>query len=273
MPATQAGADREPSVLTEVHGAVAVIRLNRPDRLNAIDGPMIADLRAAVAAANDAAEVRGIVLSGNGRCFMAGVDLSVFRERLHDAPAIALDLIDAFHVALREVRALKKPVIAAANGNIAGGGLSLLLACDFVVMAEDSTLVSGYSKLGTSPDGGATWSLTRAVGARRAFDVICLNDAIDATTALSLGLVNRVVPPVRLQEEALIYARRFAEGASLAVGLIKGLVETAGTLDLEQQLDRERSAFVECSSTADFREGVTAFFDKRPPRFGAEAGE
>lgn len=273
MPATRAGANREPSVLSEVHEAVAIIRLNRPDRLNAIDGPMIADLRAALAAANDADEVRSILLTGNGRCFMAGVDLSVFKERLHDAPSIAIDLIDAFHAALREIRALKKPVITAANGNIAGGGLSLLLVCDFVVMAENSTLVSGYSRLGTSPDGGATWSLTRAVGAKRAFDLICLNDAIDAATALSSGLVNRVVSSGRLQEDALMYARRFAQGASLAVRHIKQLVEMANSFDLEAQLDRERSAFVECASAADFREGVTAFFDKRPPRFGSEATE
>jgi 2-(1,2-epoxy-1,2-dihydrophenyl)acetyl-CoA isomerase len=256
-------------VLREKHGPVAVIRLNRPDRLNAVNAQMIAELREAIALA-DAADIRSVVFLGNGPCLMAGADLTLFRDCLERASETAADLIDGFHAMLRAIRAIRKPVIVAASGNIAGGGLGFILACDVVVMAENATLLSGYSKLGTSPDAGTTWSLTRAVGARRAFELMCLNEPMAAAEALALDLVNRVVPSARLEEETLTLGRRLAEGAPLAMAHIKGLVETAGILDLESQLDRERAAFVECAATADFREGVTAFFGKRPPRFKSE---
>jgi 2-(1,2-epoxy-1,2-dihydrophenyl)acetyl-CoA isomerase len=254
-------------VLRETHGAVTVIRLNQPDRLNAVDDEMIAAIRTAIAAVREDAAIRSAVLIGNGRCFMAGADLSVFHSELAEASRIAARLIDGFHAMLREIRSMPKPVIAAIAGNVAGGGVGLALACDLAVMADDARLISGYSKLGTSPDAGTTWSLTRAVGARRAFELMCLNAPVSAQEALALGLVNRIVPASQLAEQAIEMAQRLAEGAPMAVANIKSLVETAGDCDFSSQLDKERASFIECAATEQFREGVSAFFERRPPRF------
>src|ERR1700746_3710028 len=183
-------ADTAP-VQRERHGAVAGIRFNRPDRLNAVDGEMIEAIRTELGIVRDDTAIRCAVLIGNGRCFMAGADLSVFQNQIASAPQTAADLIDGFHAMLAEIRSMPKPVIAAIAGNVAGGGVGLALACDLAEMAEDARLISGYSKLGTSPDAGTTWSLTRAVGARRAFELMCLNTPVSAQEALALGLVNR----------------------------------------------------------------------------------
>jgi 2-(1,2-epoxy-1,2-dihydrophenyl)acetyl-CoA isomerase len=254
-------------VQRETHGAVAVIRLNRPDRLNAVDDEMIEAIRTAIRAVRDDAAIRSAVLIGNGRCFMAGADLSVFHSELTNASRIAARLIDGFHAMLREIRSMPKPVIAAIAGNVAGGGVGLALACDLAVMAEDARLISGYSKLGTSPDAGTTWSLTRAVGARRAFELMCLNTPVSAQEALALGLVNAIVPAPQLAELAVDMAQRLAEGAPTAIANIKSLVETAGDCDFSSQLDKERASFIECAATDQFREGVSAFFERRSPRF------
>jgi 2-(1,2-epoxy-1,2-dihydrophenyl)acetyl-CoA isomerase len=262
----EGAADAAP-VQRETHGAVALIRLNRPDRLNAVDAEMIEAIRTAIRQVREDAAIGCAVLIGNGRCFMAGADLSVFHSDLARASQTAAQLIDAFHAMLAEIRSMPKPVIAAIAGNVAGGGVGLALACDLAVMAEDARLISGYSKLGTSPDAGTTWSLTRAVGARRAFELMCLNTPVSAQEALALGLVNRVVPPVQLAEQALDMAQRLAEGAPKALANIKSLVETASYSNFSSQLDRERASFIACAATDQFREGVTAFFERRPPRF------
>jgi 2-(1,2-epoxy-1,2-dihydrophenyl)acetyl-CoA isomerase len=267
MAKENSGVGESAPVLRETRGAVAVIRLNRPERLNAVDEEMIDAVRAAFRGVRDDADIRSVVLIGNGRCFMAGADLSVFHRDPASASLSAAKLIDGFHAMLREIRALPKPVIAAIAGNVAGGGVGLALACDLAVIAEDARLISGYSKLGTSPDAGTTWSLTRAVGARRALELMCLNTPLSAREALTLGLVNRVVPASELARHALEMAQHLAEGAPLAVANIKSLVETAGHSDFSSQLDRERASFIQCAGTAQFREGINAFFEKRPPRF------
>jgi len=254
-------------VLRETHGAVAVIRLNRPDRLNAVDDEMIEAIRAAIRGVRDDAAVRSAVLIGNGRCFMAGADLSAFHRELDGASQTAARLIDGFHGMLRELRSLPKPVIAAIAGNVAGGGVGLALACDLAVMADDARLISGYSKLGTSPDAGTTWSLTRAVGARRAFELMCLYTPVSAPEALALGLVNRIVPAAQLAAQAIDMARQLAEGAPMAIANIKSLVEAATHSDFSSQLDREGAFFHACAGTDQFREGISAFFERRPPRF------
>jgi 2-(1,2-epoxy-1,2-dihydrophenyl)acetyl-CoA isomerase len=228
---------------------------------------MIEAIRTAFRGVREDAAIRSAVLIGNGCCFMAGADLSVFRSELADASRTAARLIDSFHAMLRELRSMPKPVIAAIAGNVAGGGVGLALACDLAIMAEDARLISGYSKLGTSPDAGTTWSLTRAVGARCAFELMCLNTPVSAQEALALGLVNTVVPASKLAEQAFDMAQRLAEGAPMAIANIKSLVETACYSDFGSQLDRERASFIACAATDQFREGVSAFFERRPPQF------
>jgi 2-(1,2-epoxy-1,2-dihydrophenyl)acetyl-CoA isomerase len=261
---------REPVIVTVGEG-VGHLRLNKPEQLNALDFEVAEHLdRGLSALARDGA-VRAVVISGAGRSFMAGGDLKVFSRDLAEAPATAGRLIDLFHSALRTIKRMPQPVIAAVAGPVAGGGLGLAAACDLCIAAENATFLSAYTRLGTNPDGGTTWSLTRLLGPRRALEVALLNESVDARTALGLGLVNRVVPEGELESEALALARRLAEGSAAAQARVKRLVQAAVTGTYEEQLELEKKGFVESAGTADFREGITAFFEKRKPRFAPPA--
>ncbi len=259
--------DAERPVLMTVDGAVALIRFNRPDRMNTIDAGLAAGLLAALQQASSDPAVRVVVLSGPGRSFMAGADLSVFQQDLEGAPTTAGELIDSVHEALRLIRSMPKPVIASVQGPVAGGGLGLALACDLVIAADDAVFVSAYTRIGTSPDAGTTWSLTHLLGARRAMAMIWLNDRVDAATALSLGLVTAVVPRAELDGKALELAQRLAAGPPGANAAVKRLVYEAAASGFGAQLDRERASFVERAATPEFREGVTAFLERRTPVF------
>lgn len=254
-------------LLVERRGPAAHFRMNRPKSLNALDGAMADALLAAFRAAASDDSVRVVVLSGEGRSFMAGGDLGVFSADFDHAGQTAGSLIDRFHPLLRTIRDMDKPVISALQGPVAGGGVSLGLACDYVLAADDMSLLSAYTKIATNPDGGASWTLTRLLGPRRALDFILSNERIKAAEALQLGLVNRVVPKDDLMQEAFAQADKFAAMARGSVRIVKRLVQAAQTGTFEAQLDLEKAGFVENAGGADFREGVTAFFEGRPPRF------
>lgn len=254
-------------VLLAVDGPVATIRLNRPRQLNVLDIAMGEGLLEAFTSVSAMAAVRAVVLAGAGRSFMAGGDLTLFHRDPAGAPATAGRLIDLFHQTMLVIRHMPQPVIAALQGPVAGGGLGLALACDLGVAAEDATFLSAYTKIATSPDGGTTWSLTRLLGPRRAMEVMLLNEPMDARTALALGLVNRVVPPGEVEAEALVIARRIAAGAHGAISAVKRLVGSAVTADFAEQLAAEKVSFVERAGTADFREGIAAFLERRVPGF------
>jgi len=254
-------------VVSERRGSVAVIRLNRPRQLNVLDPAMGRGLVAAVDDAARDAGVRAVVLAGNGRSFCAGGDLSVFHRDPAAAPEAAAGLIDLFHTALRGIAAMPKPVIAAVHGPVAGGGFSLAVACDLVVAAEDATFLSAYTKLGTSPDGGLTSSLSRLVGPRRALELILTNRRIDAATALAWGLVNHMVPAAEVEATALALAATFEQASAATTAAVKRLVGEAATASFDAQLDAERASFVGRAATADFREGIAAFVERRPARF------
>ncbi len=255
------------SVLLDRQGAVVRLTMNRPDVLNVLDEDLAERLAGALIEAGRDRAVRAVVLGGAGRSFMAGGDLSRFRADLDAAPATAARLIERFHVVVRAIAAMPKPVVAAIQGPVAGGGVGLALACDLVVAAQDCTLLSAYTKLGTSPDGGTTWSLTRLLGPKRALAFMLLNERIDAETALRLGLVNAVVPAADLMGAATEMAERLAAGAAGAGAAVKRLVREAATGDFDAQLDLERDGFTRAAGTPDFREGITAFFERRAPRF------
>ena len=250
-----------------IDGRLALVRLNRPDRMNTIDAGLAAGLLAALQQAAADPAVRVVVLSGPGRSFMAGADLSVFQQDMEGAPRTAGQLIDSVHESLRLIRSMPKPVIAAVQGPVAGGGLGLALACDLVIAADDAVFVSAYTRIGTSPDAGTTWSLTHLLGARRAMAMIWLNDRVDAATALSLGLVNMVVPRAELDTAASALGRRLAAGPPGANAAVKRLVSAAATSEFGAQLDRERASFAERAATAEFREGVASFLERREPNF------
>lgn len=256
-------------VRLSVEDGIARVVLNRPDRLNALDIALAESLLDALARAERDRSVKVVLLTGEGRAFMAGGDLALFHAAQERADEAAGRLIPFFHQIIRGIRRMSAPVVAGVQGAVAGGGLGLALACDLVVAADDASFVPAYTRIGTSPDGGTTWSITRLIGQRRAMEWIMLGDPIGAEEARAIGLINRVVPGGRLAAELDALARRIAQGPAFAFASVKRLVHQAPTVPFEVQLEAERDAFVAAAGTADFREGIAAFFAKRPARFGS----
>lgn len=256
-----------PPVLLAVEDAIARITFNRPGVLNALDEASILALKAVADRLSDMPHVRAVVVAGEGRAFLAGGDVSRFHAAGEEAPDLVDGLIQPFHQAILTLAALNAPVIASVQGAAAGGGLSLALACDLCIAADDARFNMAYARIGTSPDGGGTFHLPRLVGLRRAMELALLSTDIGAQEALALGLVNKVVPAADLKTETDALARRIASGPTLAFGRIKRLLRASFSHSLTEQLAAEREAFVGSAGTADFREGVAAFVEKRKADF------
>ena len=250
-------------VLTSRDGAVLTITFNRPEVYNAFNRELHAALNAALTEASDPA-VRCVVVTGAGKGFCAGQDLKEFGAV---SGSVGDALETTYHPNVRLVRTLAKPVIAAVNGPAAGAGLSFACACDLRVAAESATFVPGFIGIGLVPDAGGTWFLHRLLGFARAFDWMCSNRRLTAAEALDWGLVSEVVPDGSFPERVAELAGAWAERPTLAVGRTKHLFEHAATAALEEQLALEAALQQESVGTGDFAEGVTAFLDKRPPRF------
>lgn len=257
----------EDNIGLRISGGLAEITLNRPAQLNALNVALAEQLVTAISTIDQDASVKVVVIKGAGRAFMAGGDLKGFYEAGEQAPEAVKRLIVPFHRIVRGIRGLRPPVIAAVQGAVAGGGMALALACDFVIAAADAVFTPAYLKIATNPDGGTTWSVTQLLGARRALEWLMLGDPIDAQQAASLGLINRVVAREALEEETQALAKRIAAGPAHAQASLKQLVWRATSGALEDQLEAEAAGFIALAGTADFREGVTAFFERRPPRF------
>jgi 2-(1,2-epoxy-1,2-dihydrophenyl)acetyl-CoA isomerase len=259
------------SVIVRRHDAVLEILMNRPEVLNAVDRKMIGELAAAAADAAEDADSRVVLLRGAGSHFCAGGDINMFGELISLEPAAREQglhaIVDTLHPLLIALRHMPKPVVVAAHGGAAGFGLSLVLAADLAVAAEDCVFASGYIHLGTSPDGGMTMTLPRIVGLKRAAELMFLGDRFDVRRALELGLVNRLVPPAALEAEAMALATRLANGPTHAYGRTKALLEASVSQMLNAQLHRETESFAACAATEEFVEGVRAFLGKRRPDF------
>ncbi|WP_447791888.1 enoyl-CoA hydratase/isomerase family protein [Pseudomonas farris] len=255
--------DSNEVVLTR-EGGIASLTFNRPLAMNALDIPSaLAFLRACRTIATDP-QVRVVVIRGEGRAFGAGGDLSALQQGTGDA---ALALIEPMHEAIKLLAALDAPVIASLHGVVAGGSLSLALACDLAITAEGTRFNMAYANVAASSDVGGSWSLPRMVGMRNAMQIALLSDTFDAAEALRLGMINRVVPADRLQEETQALAKRLAAGPTLAYGRMKRLMRESFDNDFATQLDAERDAFRASTETRDFKEALEAFFAKRPAVF------
>lgn len=266
MQSTDHATDKE-SVKLDIADGIAHIRFNRPNVLNAVNVGLAEATLAAVRAIAAATNVRVILLSGEGRAFMAGGDLQGFHRDLAHAPQTARAMIDPMHEALALLTELPQPTVASVHGAVAGAGLSVMLICDFVVAADDTRFSFAYSRIGATLDGGCSWSLPRMVGLRKALEIALLADFIDAGEALRLGLINRIVSPAALQLESLALAKRLAEGPTQAyAGTIK-LLRGSFARDLREQLNAEREVFCANAGSEDFGEGLKAFFEKRAPAF------
>jgi 2-(1,2-epoxy-1,2-dihydrophenyl)acetyl-CoA isomerase len=260
-----------PSVVIERNDGVLEIILSRPEILNAVNRETIAELAAAVAEAAEDRAARVVLLRGAGTHFCAGGDITMFAELIRLGPAerqqALYRIVDTLHPLLVRMRHMPKPVLAAVQGAAAGFGLSLVLAADLALAAEDTVFTSGYIHLGTSPDGGMTAMLARVVGLKQAAELMLLGDRFDAGRALELGLVNRVVPADALAAEAAALAARLAAGPSYAYGRTKALLQATLGDAFDAQLRRETESFAACAATEDFAEGVRAFLEKRRPAF------
>lgn len=254
-------------VLLDRDGAVARLRLNRPTVLNALDEATAQAFLAAVRAVADDAEARVLVISGNGRGFMAGGDLGRFQADPEHGADTARAIIGPLHEALQLMQRLPIPLLASVHGPVAGAGMSLAMATDLCIAADDAKFTLAYARIGASPDGSGSYFLPRLVGLRKAMEIALLADTIDAAEALRIGLVNRVVPAADLVAETDALAARLANGPTAAFGRIKGLLHRSGTATLADQLAAEEESFAALAGTADFREGVAAFFGKRGARF------
>jgi 2-(1,2-epoxy-1,2-dihydrophenyl)acetyl-CoA isomerase len=260
-----------PSVIVERREGVFGITLNRPEVLNAVNREAIAELAAAAAEAAEDRTARAVLLQGTGTHFCAGGDITMFAELIRLSPAerqkALYRIVDTLHPLLIRLRHMPKPVVAAVQGAAAGFGLSLVLAADLALAAEDAVFTSGYIHLGTSPDGGMTATLSRAVGLKHAAELMLLGDRFDAGRALELGLVNRVVSADALAAEAAMLAARLAAGPTHAYGRTKALLQATLGDAFDAQLRRETDSFAICAATEDFAEGVRAFLEKRRPVF------
>jgi 2-(1,2-epoxy-1,2-dihydrophenyl)acetyl-CoA isomerase len=250
-------------VETTRDGAVLTITLNRPDVLNAFTAELHSQLRSAFKEARQP-DVRAVVITGAGRGFCVGQDLNEFGEAARD---IAGRLREHYHPTIRAVRELEKPVLAAVNGPAAGAGLSFACACDLRLAAESATFVPAFITIGLVPDMGGTYFVRRLLGTARAFEWMTSGRRLSASEALDWGLVSEVVEDDRLAARTAERAADLAALPTRGIGLTKRLFDHAENATLEEQLEFEAQLQSVATGTADFREGVNAFLEKREPRF------
>ena len=256
------------SILVSLETGVLTVTLNRPDKLNAFTPEMHERLREALERAKNEAEVRAVLLTGAGRAFCAGQDLSE-RNVAPGAPPIdlAVSLGSNYNPLVRRLRELPKPVLCAVNGVAAGAGANLALACDLVIAARSASFVQSFSKIGLVPDSGGTWFLPRLVGQARAMGLALLGEKLSADDAAAWGLIWQVVEDDALAAQATNIARQLAAGPTKGYGLLKKAFYMSAGNTLDAQLDLERDLQRQAGFTEDYREGVSAFKEKRKPGF------
>lgn len=253
----------------EVDGGIATLWLNRPENANVIDLKLVQAMRSACFDLEERADIKVIVLRGRGKQFCGGGDIGMFRDNLDTMGRFIKDVIADFHEIVLSLRKMPMPVVAVVHGAVAGGGLSLALACDFVIAVEGTKFATAYRNIGASTDGGMTHLLTRLVGTRKALELLLHAGQFSPEEALSLGLINRVVAADALDTELDKVCSVFAGNARAATAVTKRLVYQAPTATFDTQLGREMAGFAEVAQTKDFKEGVTAFAERRKPNFSA----
>jgi len=268
----------------ERDGAVGVITIDRRERFNSLDVETAQDFRMAGLAFARDAEIRAVVIRGSGGVFCSGADLKYIRaggehrELGYLSPAarevppgygeVFKQILEYIHSAISEIRRAPKPFIAAVDGVAAAGGFGIAMACDLVLASERATFEWAYGKTGLTGAESSTFFLPRLIGLRRSMELMLLNPRLDARTALDLGLITRVFPTERFEEEARGVATALAEGPTRAYGIAKGLLNQAAGVDrLDHHLDQELESLARIAGGQDFAEGLEAFLSRRSPRF------
>ena len=257
-----------------LENGIATLTMNRPEARNALSMDMRSMLTDTLHDLEHDASVRCVVLRGEGDHFMAGGDVKGMFDAFSQTPeqirkAFVLRIHD-LHPIMFAMQRMAKPVVASVRGAAAGAGVSLALACDLVICSDDAFFTLAYCNIGTSPDGSATYQLPRTLGIKKAMEMALLGDRYTAAQALDMGLVNWVVPGDELEAETAKLAGRLAQGPTFVYGKAKQLLYKSVERQFEAQLQAEGEAFAECASRNDFKEGVTAFVEKRKPNFTGE---
>ncbi len=255
------------ALIVEIRDHIATLTLNRPNAYNAVNAQMAGECLEAITLVDEDPTVRCVVITGAGRAFSAGGDVKGFQDHLPEIGIHLKQLTHLLHGAVSRIARMPKPVIAAVNGVVAGGGMGLLLACDLAYAVETATLSMAYTRIGANPDGSSTFWLPRLVGARRALELIYTNRVLSAPEALGWGLLNGVMAPERFMEEVYAIARQLAQGPTLAYARAKKLCYASLNESLETQMEHEAHEIAASGKTEDFHEGITAFMEKRPPIF------
>ena len=258
------------AVLLSITDNIATITFNRPEAMNSFNKAKADELVAVTTEVRNNTAIRAVILNGNGNLFMAGGDLQLFYTMLDTMPKGVDTMVDLLHTSITNLMLMPKPVIASVHGSVAGAGVSLMLACDLVIAADTTKFTLAYSGIGISPDGGATYNLPRLVGSKKAMQWLFLPDVFNADTAISNNLINWVVPANDLVAETMQIAKRLSHGPTKSYAHIKRLVNTTWEHSLTQQLAEEGKAFADCTTTKDFKAGVTSFLHKKQPTFQGE---
>ena len=247
-----------------IENGICTVKLNRPEVRNALVLEMRQELKDVFTAVKQNDEVKVIILTGEGKAFSAGGDLSALKEV--DAVS-GRKRLQAGHEMIHSIVNLEKPVIAAINGVAAGAGVSLAVACDIIIASRSAAFIQSFAKVGLIPDLGAIHFLPKLIGRHRALELMFLGEKVSAEQAQNIGMINRVVEDEQLMDEVYRLALQLAEGPDMALGFMKKLVNRSVLADLDETLELEGFAQAMCFESKDFKEGVQAFFEKRKPVF------
>jgi 2-(1,2-epoxy-1,2-dihydrophenyl)acetyl-CoA isomerase len=259
------------TILCEPSDSVLRITLNRPDKLNALTDVMLQELHAALAKAAGDKATRCVLLTGAGKGFCPGQDLGNVQDMSRGGkPAYGEHIRSNYNPLILAMARCPKPIVAAINGVAAGAGMSLALACDVRIASEKASFLQAFINIGLVPDSGSTWFLPRLVGRQRALDLMLSGRKLSAAEALDWGLVNQVVAPEQLLDEATKIAARYAAAPTFAIGQIKRNLDYSESHSLEETLALEAKSQAECGLSLDHQEGIKAFLEKRTPVYRGE---
>jgi 2-(1,2-epoxy-1,2-dihydrophenyl)acetyl-CoA isomerase len=268
MSQTPQAAPSTPALLEGKHDGIATLVMNRPDRMNALNNELGVAMDEALGRIAADPDVRVVVITGAGRAFCAGGDLALLGKGRETGATKELEpLLRAGIQMVLKMRTMPQPVIAAVNGAAAGAGMNVALAADIRIASEEATFGQNFAKVGLFPDFGGTYLLPQLVGPAKAAELFYTGDMMDAKTALALGIVNHVVPAAQLESEVKKLAQKIAQGPHLAIRAVKKELFGRGEKDLTRALDNEVQEQLRCYLSEDCREGIRAFFERRPPKF------
>ncbi len=251
----------------EVSDGLARLTLDRPKAANALDLDLVKELLEAATTCSEDPSIRAVLMTGSGKMFSAGGDLRSFADAGDQVAAHLTQLAETLHAAIAKLARMNAPLVVAVNGAAAGAGLSLVCMSDLAIAAESASFTMAYTAAGLTPDGSSTYYLPRAVGERRARELILTNRRLSSGEAMEWGLVQAVVPDDELMAEAEKLATRLSRGPTLAFGAAKRLLIDGANSELEPQMDAETKAIASMTENADGREGIAAFLEKRRPEF------